>query len=220
MAEKFDFKKEYKDLYLPKTEPALVTMRAMPFLMVDGAGDPNTSEAYQEALELLYGFSFTIKMSPKTGKEPPGYFDYVVPPLEGLWMAEEGGFAGGRIMDKSKLLWTSMIRQPDFVTMEVFDWAFSVLKKKKPALPVEKVRLEVWEEGLCVQLLHIGPYDAEPASVAKLDRYAAEHGFAVAIGDPLPNGGVRRHHEIYLGDPRRTAPEKLRTVIRHPVKRL
>lgn len=219
MAETFDFKKAYKELYQPKAEPSLVDVPAMPFLMVDGAGDPNDSPDYQEAVELLYGLSFTIRMAPKAGAALPGYFTYVVPPLEGLWMTAEGGFDGTRITDKSKLVWTSMLRQPDFVTPEVFDWARAALRKKKPALPLEKARLETFAEGLCVQVLHIGPYDAEPASVEKMKRFARENGLVSAIGDPLPGGGVRRHHELYLGDPRRTAPEKLRTVIRHPVKK-
>lgn len=219
MSEAFDFKKAYKDLYQPKTEPSIVEVSALPFLMVDGAGDPNTSAEYKEAVELLYGLSFTIKMSPKAGAALPGYFAYVVPPLEGLWMTEAGGFDGTNITDKSKLLWTSMIRQPDFVTPEAFDWAREALRRKKPGLPIERARLETFAEGTCAQILHIGPYDIEPASIEKIKRFAAESGLAGAIGDPLPGGGVRRHHEIYLGDPRRTAPEKLRTIIRHPVKR-
>lgn len=217
MAEKFDFKKAYSDLYLPKTNPVFVNVPAMQFIMVDGVGDPNTAASYREAMELLYGLSFTIKMGSKTGKALPGYFDYVVPPLEGLWW--DGGWDGAQITDKAKFSWTSMIRQPEFVTPEVFAWAASVLHQKNPVLPVEKVRLAEFTEGTCVQILHIGPYDTEPVSVEKMARYVAENGFVTAIGDPLPEGGIRRHHEIYLGDPRRTTPEKLRTVIRHPVKK-
>ena len=217
MAEKFDFKKAYRDLYLPKTDPVFIDVPAMTFIMVDGAGDPNTAASYREAMELLYGLSFTIKMSPKAGKALPGYFDYVVPPLEGLWW--DGGFDGAQVTDKAKFCWTSMIRQPEFVTPEVFSWAVFVLRKKNPALPVEKARLAAFTEGTCVQILHIGPYDTESASVEKTARYVAENGFVTAIGDPLPGGGMCRHHEIYLSDPRRTAPENLRTVIRHPVKK-
>lgn len=219
MTEAFDFKKAYRDLYKPGTEPSLVKVPALPFLMVDGAGDPNTSAAYKEALELLYGLSFTIKMSEKSGAALPGYFSYVVPTLEGLWMTQAGGFEGSPMADKSKLLWTSMIRQPDFVTPEVFGWAREALHKKKPGLPIDRARLEIFAEGACVQILHRGPYDAEPASVEKMKRFADENGFVSAVGDSSPGGAVRRHHEIYLGDPRRTAPEKLRTILRHPVKR-
>lgn len=218
MTEAFDFKKAYKDLYQSKTEPSIVEVPAMPFLMVGGEGDPNTSAEYKEAMELLYGLSFTIKMSPKAGAALPGYFAYVVPPLEGLWTTEAGGFDGTCITDKAKLLWTSMIRQPDFVTPEVFEWARGVLQKKKPHLPIDRVQLESFKEDTCIQILHVGPYDTAPASIEKMKRFAADKGFVSAIGDPLPGGGVRRHHEIYLGDPRRTVPEKLRTVIRHPVK--
>ncbi|WP_341466689.1 hypothetical protein [Ethanoligenens harbinense] len=143
----------------------------------------------------------------------------MVPPLEGLWMTESGGFDGTNITDKSGLLWTSMIRQPDFVTPKVFDWARETLHKKKPALPIEQARLEIFTEGTCAQILHIGPDDAESVSIEKMKRFAEGNGLISAIGDPLPGGGMRRHHEIYLGDPRRTAPEKLRTIIRHPMKR-
>ena len=184
----------------------------MVFFAVDGRGDPNTAPDYREAMELLYGLSFTVKMSKMGGEEPAGYFEYVVPPLEGLWWTEEPGFDGRGDVDKSRFIWTSMIRQPDFVTEEVFAWARERLAKKKPELDVSKARFLRWEEGLCAHVLHVGPYDTEPETIKGLDAFLTEQGYETDFS------GVRRHHEIYLGDPRRTAPEKLRTVIRHPVR--
>jgi hypothetical protein len=223
MAAVFDFKKEYKDLYLPKPQPVLIEVPVMTFIMVDGAGDPNTATAYQEALEILYGLSYTIKMSKKGGRPPAGYFEYVVPPLEGLWWLADGDFDGrpGRQpLDKSKFLWTAMLRQPEFVDGEVLAWAAGELKKKKPGLPVAKARLMSLAEGLCVQMLHTGPYDSEPATIAQMEQFIAAQGYANAISEALPSGQIRRHHEIYLSDPRRIAPANLKTVIRHPVKKL
>lgn len=211
--EKIDYKKTEKHLYLPKS-PAIVQVPEMVFFAVDGQGDPNTSPAYQQALELLYGLTFTVKMSKMGGEEPEGYFDYVVPPLEGLWWTETPGFDGKPPADKNDFRWTSLIRQPDFVNEEVFTWAAERLAKKKPALDLTKARFLRWEEGLCAHLLHTGPYDAEPASIDRLTEFLREQGCVPDFTD------TRRHHEIYLGDPRRTAPEKLKTVIRHPVKRV
>lgn len=211
--DKIDYKKTEKHLYLPKS-PAIVQVPEMVFFAVDGQGDPNTSPAYAQAMELLYGLSFTVKMSKMGGEEPAGYFDYVVPPLEGLWWTEDPGFDGKPPADKNDFRWTSLIRQPDFVNEEVFAWAAERLAKKKPELDLSKARFLRWEEGLCAHLLHIGPYDAEPASIDRLTEFLREQGCAPDFTD------ARRHHEIYLGDPRRTAPEKLKTVIRHPVKRV
>ena len=210
--DKIDYKKAEKHLYLPKA-PAIVQIPEMVFFAVDGQGDPNTSAAYAQALELLYGLSFTVKMSKMGGEEPEGYFDYVVPPLEGLWWTEAPDFDGKPPADKNDFRWTSLIRQPDFVNEEVFAWAAERLAKKKPELDLSKARFLRWEEGLCAHLLHIGPYDAEPASIDRLTEFLREQGCAPDFTD------TRRHHEIYLGDPRRTAPEKLKTVIRHPIKR-
>ncbi len=211
--EKLDYKKEYKDLYLPKTSPMLIDVPEMTFLAVSGEGDPNTSKAYQEALELLYGLSFTIKMS-KLGKHPiPGYFEYVVPPLEGLWQKKDSPFDGSDLKDKNMLCWVSMIRQPEFVTPEVFAWAKQTLAAKKPGLNPEKANLIRWKEGLCCQVMHIGPYDEEPATIEKMAAFLDEKGLAVDFNEE------RKHHEIYLSDPRRTKPERLKTVIRHPVIR-
>lgn len=211
--DKIDYKKTEKHLYLPKS-PAVVQVPEMVFFAVDGQGDPNTSPAYAQTLELLYGLSFTVKMSKMGGEEPEGYFDYVVPPLEGLWWTDEPGFDGKPPADKNDFRWTSLIRQPDFVNEEVFAWAAERLAKKKPELDLTKARFLRWEEGLCAHLLHIGPYDAEPASIDRLTEFLREQGCVPDFTD------ARRHHEIYLGDPRRTAPEKLKTVIRHPVKRV
>lgn len=207
----FDFKKEYKDLYLPRTAPMLIDVPAMVFLCVDGAGDPNTCAAYQEALELLYGLSYSIKMSKMDGTQPEGYFDYVVPPLEGFWSVDDDAFDGRNVTDKSRFKWTAMIRQPEFVTPRVLDQARAVLHRKKPELDLPRARLETVTEGLCAQVMHVGPYDDEPAALDRLDRFIREAGYRLDLSDS------RRHHEIYLGDPRRTAPEKLRTVLRHPI---
>jgi len=219
MSEVFDYKKEYKDLYMPKQKPVLIDVPAMNFIMVDGEGDPNDSPQYQEAMEILYGLSFTIKMSKMSGRQPAGYFEYVVPPLEGLWWFAGDKFDGAKLINKYEFLWTSLIRQPEFVNEDVFVWAVEILKKKKPHLDLAKARLENFNEGLCVQMMHIGPYDTEPATIAQMERFTLDSGYLNAISDILPGGQVRRHHEIYLGDPRKTAPEKMKTVIRHPVKK-
>lgn len=209
---KLDYKKEYKDLYMPKTKPALIQVPEMVFIMVDGKGDPNTSKAYKDAMEILYGLSYSIKMSKMSGNAPEGYFEYVVPPLEGLWRVEDVSFDGMNVKDKDRFCWTSMIRQPEFVTEDVFLQAKEALQKKKPDLDLSAARLEIWEEGLCAQVMHKGPYDAEPETICRLEQFIEASGFTSDISKE------RQHHEIYLSDPRRTAPEKLKTVIRHPVK--
>lgn len=211
--DKIDYKKTEKYLYLPKA-PAIVQVPEMVFFAVDGAGDPNGSAAYQQAMEILYGLSFTVKMSKMGGEEPEGYFDYVVPPLEGLWWTDEPGFDGRTVKDKGRLRWTSLIRQPGFVDEEVFAWAVERLAAKKPELPLEKARFLRWEEGLCAHALHVGSYDTENATIDQLTGFMEKAGYADDFSD------VRRHHEIYLSDPRRTAPEKLKTVIRHPVRKV
>ena len=206
-----DFKKTAKALYQPPTTPGIIDVPAMTFLMVDGCGNPNTSAVYSDALEILYGLSYSIKMSKMSGAQPDGYYEYVVPPLEGLWWLNKGGDDFSN--DKERYCWTSMIRQPDFVTAEAFEFFKTVLAKKKPKLDLSRARLETFTEGLCVQAMHIGPYDDEPATIAAMEHYAAENGYAIDLS------ATRRHHEIYLADPRKTAPEKLRTVIRVPVRR-
>lgn len=205
----YDFKKEHKEQYQPGTQPSLINVPAATYLVVDGAGDPNTSPEYAAAVELLYGLSYGIKMGHKA------VLDYVVPPLEGFWSVG-GDFRGGgaAIPDKGRFVWTMCIRQPDFVTEAILDAAKASLARKKPGLDVQKARLKTINEGLCVQVLHIGPYDAEPATIAALDTFAKAQGYVIDIND------ARRHHEIYLSDPRKTAPEKLKTILRHPVRPL
>ena len=209
MPEKLDYKKEYKDLYLPKTKPALIDVPPICFIMADGKGAPG-GEEYQSALHALYALTFTIKMSRMSGRQPEGYFEYVVPPLEGLWHGEPGWFERG---DRDEWLWTSMIRQPEFVTQEVFEWAEEECRRKKPDADVSRVRLETFREGLCVQAMHVGPYAKEAETLGLLRRFMEENGLEDMTGSE------RKHHEIYLGDPRRTAPERLRTVLRLPVER-
>jgi hypothetical protein len=211
----FDFKKEYKEFYLPKTKPALVTVPPMNYLAVRGKGDPNEENgAYQQAIGLLYGVAYTIKMSKKGDHRIEGYFDYVVPPLEGFWQ-QEGADAADAIdyAHKERFVWVSVIRLPDFVTKADFDWAVreATIKKKQDFSTVEFMTVE---EGLCVQCMHIGPYDKEPETVAAMDAFLAANGYT---NDLTEN---RLHHEIYLSDVRKTAPDKLKTVIRHPIRKL
>lgn len=225
----FDFKKEYKDIYLPKKKPALIQVPAMKYFMVTGKGDPNTSGEYANAMAILYGLSFTIKMSKMNGTQPPGYFDYVVPPLEGLWWTKAGGFDGLNITDKGLFCWVSMIRQPDFVTEEIYERTLETLRNKKPELDFSTTAFVEFEEGLCAQIMHVGPYDTEAESIRTLNDFVEEQGMLTDISEPGAEFGTaenlgadlknyRLHHEIYLGDPRRTKPENLRTVIRHPVR--
>jgi hypothetical protein len=203
-----DYKKTEKELYRPKVTPSIIDVPEMKFIAVDGKGNPNTSAEYSAAVELLYGLSYAIKMGNKA------VLEYVVPPLEGYWeVADDFKGGGATIADKGKFIWMMLIRQPDFVTAKVFENAKATFAKKKPNLDVSKARLETIAEGLCVQVMHIGSYDDEPATVAALDRYAIDNGYA------LDMGGTRRHHEIYLSDPRKVAPEKLKTVLRHPIRR-
>ena len=206
-----DYKKTNKDLYQPKTTPSIIDVPEMLFIAVDGKGNPNTSEDYKKALEILYGLSYSIKMSKMSGFVPNGYFEYVVPPLEGLWWSPGGGMVD--YSDKDSFCWTSLIRQPEFVSQEIFETAKTALIIKKPGLDLSKARLVRNTEGLCVQVMHIGSYDNEPATVAAMERYAVDNGYAIDIND------TRRHHEIYLSDPRKAEAEKLKTVIRHPVKK-
>ncbi len=208
----FDYKKEYREFYLPPKTPGIVTVPAMNYLAVRGQGDPNEEDgAYKRALGLLYAVAFTIKMS-KLGKHKlEGYFDYVVPPLEGLWWQD--GIYGVDYTHKKDFQWISLIRLPEFVTKEVFDWAIREASEKKQQdfSPVEFLS---WEEGLCVQCMHLGPYDDEPATVAAMEEYAKAQGYVEDFG------GDRFHHEIYLSDVRRCKPERLKTVIRHPIRRV
>ena len=208
----FDYKKEYKEWYLPPKKPGIITVPKMQYVAVRGTGDPNESEgAYQKAMGILYGISYTIKMSWKGEHAIPGYFSYVVPPLEGLWKMPEGEKID--LTRKGKLCWISMIRLPEFVTEEVFEWAKNEAGRKKNT-DVSKAEFFSYEEGLCVQCMHIGPYDEEAGTIRKMEQYARKTGYQLDLRED------RMHHEIYLGDPRRTSPEKLKTVIRQPVKQI
>ncbi len=208
----FDFKKEYKEFYMPKSRPEIVAVPKANYIAVRGKGDPNEEGgAYQQAISVLYSVAYTLKMSYKTDYKIEGFFEYVVPPLEGLWWQ-----AGTDMIDynhKDKFNWISLIRLPDFVSKEDFDWAVATSEKKKK-LDCSAAEFITIDEGLCVQIMHIGPFDDEPESVALMDAYLEEQGYTNDISD------VRMHHEIYLSDARRTAPEKLKTVIRHPIKKL
>ena len=205
----FDFKKEYKELYLPVTEPGIVKVPEMNYLAVRGNGNPNEEGgAYKRALEQLYGIAYTLKMSYKSDHRIEGFFEYVVPPLEGLWWGEDGEIDYAH---KESFCFISMIRLPEFVTEKDVEWAKNeaARKKKTDFSPVEFFR---YNEGLCVQCMHIGPYDEEPATIRSMIDYAESQGYAIALDEH------RRHHEIYLGDTRKTAPDKLKTVLRYPIK--
>ena len=207
----FDYKKEYKEFYLPKDKPSIVDVPKMNYIAVRGQGDPNAEDGeYKQSIGLLYGIAFTIKMSKKGGRQIEGYFDYVVPPLEGFWWQE--GICGIDYSHKENFRWISVIRLPDFVTKEDFDWADSEAERKKKT-DFSKVEFFTYDEGLCVQCMHNGSYDSEPATVELMHRFMQEQGYELDITDR------RMHHEIYLSDARKTAPEKLKTVIRHPVRK-
>ena len=205
----FDFKKEYREFYLPKAKPEIIRIPSMNFIAVDGSGDPNEEGGeYKEAVGLLYAVAYTIKMSKKGSHQIEGYFDYVVPPLEGFW--RQDGVNGIDYNHKEKFRWISVIRVPDFVSRNDFEWALKEAEEKKKQ-DFSKVKLMSFEEGLTVQCMHYGPFDDEPATVAMMNEFIESQGYVSDFSDE------RMHHEIYLSDPRRTAPEKLKTVIRHPV---
>ncbi len=207
----FDYKKEYKEFYLPKDKPSIVTVPPMNYIAVRGKGDPNQEDGdYKKAIGMLYGIAFTIKMSKKGDHQIEGYFDYVVPPLEGFWWQD--GVTGVDYTHKDTFNWISVIRLPDFVTKADFDWAVAEATKKKKA-DFSNVEFFTYEEGLCVQCMHLGSYDDEPATVDNMHAYMTEQGYELDIT------AERMHHEIYLSDARKVAPEKLKTVIRHPIKR-
>ena len=207
----FDYKNEYKEFYMPKAKPSIITVPEMNYIAVRGSGDPNPEDSdYKTAVGILYAVAYTIKMSKMGGRRIEGYFDYVVPPLEGFWQQE--GIEGIDYSRKGDFRWISVIRLPDFVTEADFRWAVEEASKKKSG-DLSKAEFLTIEEGLCVQCMHLGPYDNEPETVALMDRYLEVNGYENDFSD------VRLHHEIYLSDPRRTAPEKLKTVIRHPVKK-
>ena len=207
----FDFKKEYKEFYLPPARPVIVTVPNANFIAVRGKGDPNEeSGAYKQAIGILYAVAYTLKMSYKTDHRIEGFYDYVVPPLEGFWWQE--GIDGVDYSDKSTFCWISVIRLPDFITRADFDWAVRTASKKKKT-DCSGAEFLTIDEGLCVQIMHIGPYDDEPASIALMDRFLDENGYENDFS------ASRLHHEIYLSDARRVAPENWKTVIRHPIKK-
>lgn len=206
----FDYKKEYKEYYMPKNKPAIVDVTEMNFIAARGKGDPNTEGGeYKRAIGLLYAIAFTIKMSKMGSRKIEGYFDYVVPPLEGFWWQD--GVTGIDYAHKEKFRWISVIRLPDFVTREDFEWAIDEAsrKKKEDFTSVEFITIK---EGLCVQCMHIGSYDDEPATIDMMNEYVEEQGYEPDFSEN------RLHHEIYLSDARRVEPERLKTVIRHPIK--
>ncbi len=207
----FDFKKEYKEFYLPKNKPSIVTVPKMNYIAVIGSGDPNAEGGeYKESIGLLYGIAFTIKMSKMGDHRIDGYFDYVVPPLEGFWWQQ--GMTGIDYNHKEKFEWISVIRLPDFVAKADFEWAKEEATKKKKT-DFSKVELFSYDEGLCVQCMHIGSYDDEPATIDAMREFIKKEGYVLDITDK------RIHHEIYLSDARKVAPEKLKTVIRHPIRK-
>ena len=207
----FDFKKEYKDFYMPKSKPGIVTVPGMNYIAVRGAGDPNQEDGeYKQSIGLLYGIAFTIKMSNMGDHRIEGYFDYVVPPLEGFWW--QSGVNGIDYTHKEDFHWISVIRLPNFVTEEDFWWAVDEATRKKKQ-DFSKAEFLTVEEGLCVQCMHIGSYDDEPVTVSMMHKFMEQQGYVLDITDK------RLHHEIYLSDARKVAPEKLKTVIRHPIRK-
>ena len=197
----FDFKKEYKEFYMPKNKPSILTVPPMNYIAVRGHGDPNLEDGeYKQAIGLLYGIAYTIRMSKKGDHQIKGYFDYVVPPLEGFWW--QNGISGVDYTHKEDFNWISVIRLPDFVTKANLDWAIEEATKKKKQ-DFSKVEFLNYDEGLCVQCMHVGSYDDESATVQIMHEYITDQ---------------RLHHEIYLSDARKVTPERLKTVIRHPIK--
>lgn len=207
----FDFKKEYKEFYMPKNKPQIVTVPEANYIAVRGMGDPNEEDgAYKRAIGVLYAVAYTLKMSYKTDYKMDGFFEYVVPPLEGFWWQEN--VKGIDYSNKSSFCWISMIRLPDFVKKADFDWAVKTASEKKK-MDCSSAEFLTVDEGLCVQIMHYGAYDDEPETVAIMDKFIEENGYENDINDK------RMHHEIYLSDTRRVAPEKWKTVIRHPIKK-
>ena len=207
----FDFKKEYKEFYLPKNKPQIVNVPKANYIAIRGQGNPNEEGgAYKQAIEILYAVAYTLKMSYKTDYKIDGFYEYVVPPLEGFWWQD--GICGVDYSKKDEFNWISIIRLPDFITRENFDWAVKTASEKKK-IDCSKAEFLTIEEGLCVQIMHIGSFDDEPATVTLMDKYLEENGYEKDFSD------TRLHHEIYLSDPRKTTPDKQKTVIRHPVKK-
>ena len=208
----FDFKKEYKEFYMPKNKPQIVSVPKATYIAVIGKGNPNEEGgAYQKAIGVLYAVAYTLKMSYKTDYRIEGFFEYVVPPLEGFWWQD--GIDGVDYNDKSTFNWISVIRLPDFVTEKDFIWAVETATKKKK-LDCSSAEFITIDEGLCVQIMHTGPFDNEPETVAIMDRFLEENGYVNDFSES------RLHHEIYLSDARKVEPEKWKTVIRHPIRKV
>jgi hypothetical protein len=207
---KHEWRKAEKNIYIPKSKPTLIELPEQKFFMIDGSGDPN-GELFAKHIEVLYALSYAIRMMPKSGFTPDGYFEYTVYPLEGIWDISDDGKSDD-VLDKSKLIYTLMIRQPDFVTQELFEKALSIVKKKKKSLEfLDKVRLSTMCDGLSVQMLHLGSYDNEPESFGAMKLFIEEHNLEIL---------TMKHREIYLNDARKTIPEKLKTTLRYRVKKL
>ncbi len=207
----FDFKKEYKEFYMPKNKPEIVNVPAANYIAVRGKGNPNEEDgAYQKAIGVLYSVAYTLKMSYKTDYQIEGFYEYVVPPLEGFWWQD--GIDGVDYTDKGSFHWISVIRLPDFVTKKDFEWAVETATKKKK-MNCSAAEFLTIDEGLCVQIMHLGAFDDEPATVAVMDKFLSDNGYANDFSD------TRLHHEIYMSDARKVAPEKWKTVIRHPIKK-
>lgn len=208
----FDFKKEYREFYMPKSKPEIVSVPKANYIAVRGKGNPNEEDgAYQQVISVLYAISYTLKMSYKTDHKIKGFFEYVVSPLEGFWWQEHVDSVD--YADKSTFNWISVIRLPDFVTLSDFEWAVAAATKKKK-LDCSSAEFMTIDEGLCVQMMHLGPFDDEPGTVALMDEYVAKNGYVNDINQ------TRLHHEIYMSDARKVAPEKWKTVIRHPIKKI
>ena len=207
----FDFKKEYKEFYLPKAKPEIVTVPQANYIAVRGTGNPNEEGgSYQQAIGVLYAVAYTLKMSYKTDYRIEGFYDYVVPPLEGFWWQD--GINGVDYSQKAAFNWISVIRLPDFITIENFRWAVDTAQKKKK-IDCSSAEFQTIDEGLCVQIMHNGPFDDEPATVALMDEFIKQNGYVNDFSDK------RLHHEIYMSDARKVAPEKWKTVIRHPIRK-
>ena len=207
----FDYKKEYKEFYMPKNKPEIVKIPPMNYVAVRGKGNPNVAGGdYQQAISILYAVAYTLKMSYKTGYKIEGFFEYVVPPLEGFWWQDN--VTGFDYSNKDAFNWISVIRLPDFISKRDFDWAVQTATQKKK-MDCSSAEFLTIDEGLCVQIMHLGSFDSEPATVALMENYLKEQGFVNDLNEQ------RLHHEIYMSDARRVAPEKWKTVIRHPIKK-
>lgn len=214
----YDVKQALKDLYQPGTTPSLVAVPTARFLMIEGKGNPNEPAGeYAMAVETLYALSYAIKMNKTELANIKGYVDYVVSPLEGLWWFDDPNLAFDVSAHKDSFRWIMMIRQPEFIGVKEFESAIAAVKKKKKHLPVDSVRFQWYTEGKSVQAMHLGPYDEEPSTLSAMRRFLEGRGETEALGQLTPEGLLRTHHEIYLSDPRKTPPEKMKTVLRHPL---